>query len=245
MWSNYGKNGGSDLEYGGRAGLLYPTMEESPELRWSFIRKIYSILTIQLILTAIVATIVVTVKPITVFFNTTTSGHVLYIVLIIFPIIVLCPLFAYRNRHPVNYILLAFFTVGISFMVGIPCAFTSGKIILEAVILTAAVVVSLTLYTFWAVRRGTDFSFLEPFLFSALIVLLLFGFIQVFFPLGKISQMIYGGLGAIIFSGYIIYDTNNLIKRFSYDDYIWAAVSLYLDIINLFLALLNILRATD
>lgn len=57
--------------------------------------------------------------------------------------------------------------------------------------------------------------------------------------------MIYGGLGAIIFSGYIIYDTNNLIKRFSYDDYIWAAVSLYLDIINLFLALLNILRATD
>lgn len=87
MWSNYGKNGGSDLEYGGRAGLLYPTMEESPELRWSFIRKIYSILTIQLILTAIVATIVVTVKPITVFFNTTTSGHVLYIVLIIFPII--------------------------------------------------------------------------------------------------------------------------------------------------------------
>lgn len=57
--------------------------------------------------------------------------------------------------------------------------------------------------------------------------------------------MIYGGLGAIIFSGYIIYDTDNLIKRFSYDDYIWAAVSLYLDIINLFLALLNILRVTD
>lgn len=57
--------------------------------------------------------------------------------------------------------------------------------------------------------------------------------------------MIYGGLGAIIFSGYIIYDTDNLIKRFTYDQYVWAAVSLYLDVINLFLSLLTLLRAAD
>jgi FtsH-binding integral membrane protein len=57
--------------------------------------------------------------------------------------------------------------------------------------------------------------------------------------------MIYGGLGALIFSGYIIYDTDNIIKRYTYDEYIWAAVSLYLDIINLFLSLLQVLRAAD
>lgn len=57
--------------------------------------------------------------------------------------------------------------------------------------------------------------------------------------------MIYGGLAAIIFCGYIIYDTDNLIKRYSYDEYIWAAVALYLDIINLFLALLTIFRAAE
>jgi FtsH-binding integral membrane protein len=68
---------------------------------------------------------------------------------------------------------------------------------------------------------------------------------QIFFPLGKISVMIYGGLGALIFSGYIIYDTDNIIKRYTYDEYIWAAVSLYLDIINLFLSLLQVLRAAD
>jgi FtsH-binding integral membrane protein len=56
----------------------------------------------------------------------------------------------------------------------------AGKVILESVILTAAVVFSLTLYTFWAVKRGHDFSFLGPFLFGALIVLILFGLIQVF-----------------------------------------------------------------
>lgn len=50
---------------------------------------------------------------------------------------------------------------------------------LEALILTAAVVLSLTAYTHWAARRGHDFSFLGPILFTSLIVVLLFGFIQV------------------------------------------------------------------
>jgi FtsH-binding integral membrane protein len=57
--------------------------------------------------------------------------------------------------------------------------------------------------------------------------------------------MIYGGIASLIFCGYIIYDTDNIIKRYSYDEYIWAAVSLYLDIINLFLSLMQVLRAAD
>lgn len=149
----------------------------------------------------------------------------------------------------------------------------TGRIVLEAAILTSVVVVGLTLYTFWAAKRGQDFSFLGPFLFSAVLVLIVFGLIQVciqgfciynldllclfclplneyiamqfLFPLGKWSLMIYGCLGAIVFSGFIVYDTDNLIKRFSYDEYISAAINLYLDIINLFLALLNIFNAVD
>lgn len=57
--------------------------------------------------------------------------------------------------------------------------------------------------------------------------------------------MIYGGLASIVFCGYIIYDTDNLIKRYTYDEYIWAAVALYLDIINLFLSLLTLFRASE
>jgi len=55
----------------------------------------------------------------------------------------------------------------------------AGFIVLEALILTLAVVLSLTAYTHWAARRGHDFSFLGPILFTSLIVVLLFGFIQV------------------------------------------------------------------
>lgn len=157
----------------------------------------------------------------------------------------LCPLYYYYQRHPVNLLLLGLFTVAISFAVGLTCAFTKGEVILESAILTAVVVVSLTAYTFWAARRGHDFSFLGPFLFAAVMILMVFALIQAFFPLGRISLMVYGGLAALVFCGYIIYDTDNLIKRYSYDEYVWAAVALYLDVINLFLSLLTLFRASD
>ncbi|KAL7187375.1 hypothetical protein ACSBR1_037446 [Camellia fascicularis] len=113
--------------------------------------------------------------------------------------------------------------------------------VLLAGILTSVVVVTLTQYIFWAAKKGYDFSFLGPFLITSLMVLIVFGLIQIFIPLGKLGSTIYGGIGAIIFSGFIVYDTDNLIKCFNYDEYIWAAVCLYLDIINLFLALLDAL----
>ncbi|KAJ4969423.1 hypothetical protein NE237_016124 [Protea cynaroides] len=241
MWNRpYRKN---DVEAGARP--LYPMMLESPELRWAFIRKIYCIITLQLLLTVAVAAVVVSVPPISRFFVSTGAGLALYIVLIIMPFIVLCPLYYYYQRHPVNMLLLAVFTISIAFAVGLTCAFTSGKVILESAILTSVVVLSLTLYTFWAVRRGHDFNFLGPFLFGAILVLMVFALIQILFPLGKLSVMIYGALASIIFCGYIVYDTDNLIKRYSYDEYIWASVSLYLDIINLFLSLLTLFRAVD
>lgn len=55
----------------------------------------------------------------------------------------------------------------------------SGKVILESVMLTAVVLISLTLYTFWAAKRGHDFSFLGPFLFAAIMILFVYALIQV------------------------------------------------------------------
>ncbi|XP_072980601.1 protein LIFEGUARD 2-like [Typha angustifolia] len=244
MWFRppYGK--GPDVESGANRPL-YPVMLESPQFRWAFIRKVYSILTVQMLLSVAVASIVVFVRPVSHFFVYHSAGLGLYILIIFLPFLVLCPLYYYHQHYPVNLLLLGIFTVSISFAVGLTCAFTRGKVILESVILTALVVVSLTLYTFWAARRGYDFNFLGPFLFSALMILMVFVLVQLLFPLGRISLTIYGGLAALIFCGYIIYDTDNLIKRYSYDEYVWAAVTLYLDIINLFLSILTLFRASE
>ncbi|KAL3603589.1 hypothetical protein D5086_004448 [Populus alba] len=92
----------------------------------------------------------------------------------------LLPMYYYHQKHPVNYFLLGIFTISLAFAVGLTCAFTEGKVILESAILTTVVVVSLTMYTFWAARRGHDFNFLGPFLFGAVMVLMVFAFIQLF-----------------------------------------------------------------
>ncbi|KAJ6412283.1 hypothetical protein OIU84_005359 [Salix udensis] len=223
----------------------YPAELDGPRYRWIFIRKVYTIIAIQLLVTVAVATTVVSVHSISNFIVHTKVGLAIYIAIIVIPFIVLCPLYYFYQLRPLNYILLGIFTTDLGFLVGLTCAFISGKVILQSAIITFTAMVTLTLYTFWAARRGHDFSFLGPFLFASLIALLLFALIQIFFPLGRVFVMIFGCLASILFCGFIIYDTDNLIKRYAYDEYIWAAVSLYLDIINLFLSILTVCSAQD
>lgn len=78
MWGQ-SKN---DVE-SGTSEPLYPMMSEAPELRWAFIRKVYSVVAIQLLLTAVVAAVVVSFRPISTFFSTTYAGLFVYILIIL------------------------------------------------------------------------------------------------------------------------------------------------------------------
>ncbi|KAF3488488.1 hypothetical protein F2Q69_00056700 [Brassica cretica] len=240
-----------DLEMGGGEATLYPGLSYGEnQLRWGFIRKVYGILSAQLLLTTLISAVVVLNPPVN---DVLTGSPGLLLFLCIIPFVygaslecpLIWPLHVYHQKHPVNLILLALFTISLSFTVGVSCAMTEGRIVLEALILTLSVVGSLTAYTFWAAKKGKDFSFLGPILFTSLIILVVTSFMQMFFPLGPTSVAIYGGISALVFCGYIVYDTDNLIKRFTYDEYILASVALYLDILNLFLTILRILRQGD
>lgn len=48
------------------------------------------------------------------------------------------------------------------------------------------------------------------------------------------------GAGTVLFSLYIIYDINMIMKKVSPEEYILAAATLYLDVINLFIKLLEL-----
>ncbi|KAK9064295.1 hypothetical protein SSX86_015675 [Deinandra increscens subsp. villosa] len=226
------------------AGKNYPNQMEDPQLRWGFIRKVYSILTLQLLLTVIVASIVVVTPRINQFFHTR-NGLIVYIVIAVFTMIIALLMSLFMHRHPLNMIMLGLFTVMFAVIVGVSCVFSKGKIILEASILTTVLVVSLTLFTFWAAKKGYDFNFLGPFLFCALILILLFSIIQIFFPMGSLVRMIVSFVVALVYCGFIIYDTDTLIKRCSYDEYVMAAAMLYIDMIQLFLTILQILGIID
>ncbi|MCE3216445.1 BI1-like protein [Datura stramonium] len=224
-------------------GTLYPGLGYGEnQLRWGFIRKVYGILAAQILLTTVVSAVTVLYTPI----NDLLRGSPgLLLFLIFLPFVLLWPLHIYQQKHPLNFVFLSLFTASLSLTVGVTCANTDGRIVLEALMLTSAVVSALTGYTFWAAKKGKDFSFLGPILFTSLFVLILTGFMQMFFPFGSTTSAVYSAVSAIIFCGYIIYDTDNLIKRFTYDEYIWASVTLYLDVLNLFLTILRILRQGD
>ena len=73
----------------------------------------------------------------------------------------------------------------------------------------------------------------------------LFTFVLVPYNGGFVWRQLISLFGAFIFSLFIIYDTNNIMKHFGVDDYIIAAVELYLDVINLFRYLLMLLAMSS
>ena len=96
----------------------------------------------------------------------------------------------------------------------------------------------------------TDFSFLGTFLWISLLALIFMEILNVFVFKSERRRLLYSYAGVVIFSLYLIYDFNALEKAIARGDNSWGtavdiAVNLYLDIINLFLDLLEILAASD
>ena len=60
--------------------------------------------------------------------------------------------------------------------------------------------------------------------------MVMWSFLQLLFGayFGPAGRTVFALLGAVVFSGYIIFDTEQLIARFDLDDYIMASVALYL-----------------
>ncbi|XP_023224662.1 protein lifeguard 1-like [Centruroides sculpturatus] len=78
-----------------------------------------------------------------------------------------------------------------------------------------------------------------------MIVLIIFGFVAIFLPHNRILNLVYASIGALLFSLYIIFDTQLMLGgklkyAISPEEYIFAVLNLYLDIINLFLMILQI-----
>jgi len=106
-------------------------------------------------------------------------------------------------------------------------------------LITLGIFLGLTIFTF---QSKWDFSGMGPFLFAGLMALIMTGFVGMFFPFSRTVDLVYGIGGALLFSGYIVFDTYNINNRLSPDEFIIGAISLYLDFINLFLSILRVLN---
>ncbi|HCA27468.1 MAG TPA: hypothetical protein DEP05_07500 [Betaproteobacteria bacterium] len=86
-----------------------------------------------------------------------------------------------------------------------------------------------------------DFSFMGKFLFIGLILLVLASLANLFFQIPVLALAL-SAIGVLIFSGFILVDVSRIVHG-GETNYVMATLSIYLDIYNLFINLLNILMA--
>ncbi|OXU28494.1 hypothetical protein TSAR_015837 [Trichomalopsis sarcophagae] len=204
------------------------------KIRMAFIRKVYGLLSMQLLMTVIIAGIFCLVEPVK-FYVTHTGWPIMTSFFVTFGILI--ALHIKRRDHPSNLILLACFTLVQACTIGIVVSLYDVFLVLEALFITLTVVIALTAFTFQTKR---DFSAMHAGLFSGLCVLLIGGLLQMYMQSSLMELLLCVG-GAMLFSFFIIFDTQLLMKTLSPEEYILATINIYLDIINLFLYILRIL----
>lgn len=161
--------------------------------------------------------------------------------LVILEFALLFGLYAAKKKAGLNLILL----FGFTFVSGLTLAplLTSilgmaggASIVANAFMLTTVAFGGLSIF---AMNTKRDFSVMGKMLFITLIVVVVASLMNIFFQ-SSLMQLVIASISAILFSAFILYDTQNIIKG-HYETPIEGAIALYLDFLNLFVALLQIL----
>merc|ERR1712172_78058 len=210
----------------------------SKHVRLGFMKKVYGLLAVQLTITTIIGAVFMFTPGVKEFVQ---SKPMFLFPAFFLSIGLLIALHIKRKESPINLILLAAFTVVEAYTVGVLVTFFDQSVVIQAFFLTAAVVIGLTAFTFQTKR---DFSNMGAALSTGLMVLILGGFLQIFMG-NEMTDTAMAIGGALLFSLFIIYDTQMIMTRLSAEEYILATIQLYLDIINLFIEILKILEKVN
>lgn len=161
--------------------------------------------------------------------------------LVIFEFILLFALFAVKKKPGINLAVLFGFTFVsgltitplLSSILSMPAG---ASIVAQAFLMTSVAFGGISMF---AMTTKRDFSGMGKMLFIALIILIVGSISNIFFQ-SSLLQLGVAGVGALLFSAFILYDTQQIIKG-GFETPIEAAIALYLDFFNLFISLLQIL----
>lgn len=239
-WKDVNMNGNQEED-----NDLYYNSQWDTEVRLGFIRKVYGILSFQLLMTFFVCAISMTNQKFSQFQVSNPAIFYLCIITTIITSIAIVCCRSVARSVPLNYILLGVFTACESYLVSFICGTTNPKLVLMAAAMTCGVVIALTLYAYFT---KTDFTVMGSLMFVIACIMILFS-IFMLFTQNKTLHIIYSCVGVLAFSIYLIYDTQLIVgnheNKLDVDDFIVGALMLYMDIINLFLHILNLLKQAD
>lgn len=150
-----------------------------------------------------------------------------------------------RRLMPFNMLFMGLFTFTSGFSLGLS-TLTSGNLSQKALAITA---LTTFLTGLIATYSGLDFAWLGKFLFVGLIILVIIAIISLFVKIK--GRRFITGFGVLIFTGYLLFDFNNLAKlkqvaqANNWETALDFAISIYLDIVNLFVYLLQLLSSSN
>ena len=199
-----------------------------------YISNVYLLLAISFIPSFIGVLIGVPVlkSNIIVFSNWLMLGYLVLSILLIFLIIK-------NRRNKIGYFFLLIFTFfsGL-FLSPILIIYTKNgnEIVIQSIVMVFIIFICMSFLSKF-VKNVDKFGY---FLFIGLITLIFAGIFIYFFH-SKILNLVYSSLSVILFSLYIMYDTKKLTEDID-ESPIIPVLSLYLDILNLFVSILDILK---
>jgi len=218
---------------------------ESAGVQLSFLQKVYSLFLLGLVFAFFGAFLMVSNPGLAM----AVLPHWVLGLILYFGVFFGC--WALRKVPGVNVVALLAFTfvsgVFIAPAIFVATANTgSFAVVLEAATITGSIFVGLTAYTFITKK---DFSFLGGIVSMGLFAII--GISVVLMIASMFHMNVQGGylalswIGSVLFSLFILYDTSRIMRTHESDEYVSAALSLYLDCINLFLMILQILSNSN
>ena len=242
---------GNDLE-----GMSFPQDRDTGMIaslgiydRHRFIQKVYCNLTVMCVLTGLSCYAFLKNQSLKDFAQSREGNILTWICFVI----LLCTIFAVvccdriAKVFPYDYIILTIFTICQSYILGAACIQYSQKAIIMAGSATVAITLALTLFAF---QTKIDCTGAGGFLCSALTGLIVIQIINIFVKSSQM-QMVTASIGVLLFSAYLVYDTQLVVGgthhkyQFGIDEHVFATINLYLDIVNLFIYLLQLFGSGD
>ena len=214
-------------------GLEEALAPPPPYVKSGFLYRVYALLTCQILVTGGICTGALFWHPMEWIRAPQTP---LVSMFVAFPILCAIPLV--HNKHPWNILCLGTFTVAMSALVANAITIIQQpNVVLEALAITSVIFLSLSSV---ALVTKRDFSFMGAWLACSIVSLLVFSLIQLF-VFSPWLHVAVSWVGVVVFSGYILYDTSMMVNHYGPDDAIGACLNLYLDVLNLFMMLINVL----
>ncbi|XP_053509174.1 fas apoptotic inhibitory molecule 2b [Ictalurus furcatus] len=217
---------------------------DDKNIRRVFMQKVYSILMLQLFVTLSIVSLFTFYEPVRFYIQTHPGLYSTTSLLFLVTYLMLACCGDLRRQFPWNLILLSVFTLCMAFMLGFVSSYYNTRSVIVCLGITAVVCVCVTVFSF---HTKVDITSFQGLLLNLCLLLLVCTLVLgLVVPFGFVPWLhtLYGILGAVTFTMFLAFDTQLLMGNRQYavspEEYVFAALTLYLDIVYIFTHILQL-----